>query len=230
VLVEKLCKDLGEKSKMCAMVREKTPEFPPDRCQGIMTNYPQVLADLKQREDAEKPLTAEKQKAIASNAVGAFGPEDAKVTIVEFSDFQCPFCSKAADVVKQLKEKYGTKVRFVFRHFPLPFHQDAHLASQAAVAAGEQGKFFEYHDMLFKNQQKLAKASLEEYAKKLGLDLNKFKKALDSKSFAKTVDDDIALGKQVAVQGTPTMFLNGERIANPTDFAGLSKQIDQALN
>jgi protein-disulfide isomerase len=159
----------------------------------------------------------------------ARGPQNAKVTIVEFSDFQCPFCSRAAEATSKLKEKYGTKIRFVFRQFPLSFHQNAQLASEAALAANEQGKFWEYHDKLFANQNALERDKLEGYAKEVGLDVAKFKKALDSKTFAATVAEDLKLGEEAAVDGTPTMFLNGARIANPTDFDAISKQIDAAL-
>ncbi|MET0286302.1 MAG: thioredoxin domain-containing protein, partial [Polyangiales bacterium] len=152
-----------------------------------------------------------------------------KVTIVEFSDFQCPFCSRAADATHKVKEKYGDKVRFVFRQFPLSFHKDAHTAAEASLAANAQGKFWEYHDKLFANQQKLDRASLDGYAKELGLNVEKFKKSLDSKEFGAAVDGELKMGEEVAVQGTPTMFLNGARIADPTNFDAISAQIEEAL-
>ena len=156
-------------------------------------------------------------------------PRSAKVTIVEFSDFQCPFCSRAAEVAHKVKEKYSSKVRFVFRQFPLSFHQNAHVAAEAALAANAQGKFWEYHDKLFANQNALDRASLEKFAKETGVDVAKLKKALDDKTFAATVDADMKLGEEVAVDGTPTMFLNGTRVPNPTDFDALSQQIEAAL-
>ncbi len=228
-LVDKLCGELGSESESCEMVRTQSKNFPPDRCEMLMKNYDRVLTDLKRREEANKPLDEENQKLIAADAPGSFGPKDAKVSIVEFSDFQCPYCAKAGKVVKQLKEKYGKQVRFVFRHFPLSFHKDAHLASQAALAAGEQDKFFEYHDILFDNAKSLKRKDLEGYAKKIGLNMGKFNQALDNKTFAKAVDDDIELGKKVSVNGTPTMFLNGQRVKNPSDFDQISKDIDKLL-
>ncbi len=229
-LVDKLCKDIGPETKTCGMVRDQTKNFPPERCEMFMKNYAQVLEDLKARESENKPLTKEQQEMIGGDSPASFGPKDAKVTIVEFSDFQCPYCSQAAKAVKTLKTKYADKVRFVFRHFPLSFHKDAHLASQAAAAAAAQGKFFEYHDVLFENQQKLARENLEEYVKKVsGLDLAKFKKALDDKAYAKVVDADVELGNKVSVRGTPTMFLNGARVNNPTDVEAISKEIETAL-
>jgi protein-disulfide isomerase len=228
-LVGKLCNDIGKETATCQMVTTQTKTFTPDRCAMMMQHYGEVLADLKQQEERLKPLSPEKAAKIAEGQVPAFGAPTAAVTIVEFSDFQCPFCSKAAEVSHKVKEKYGDKVRFVFRQFPLSFHKDAHLAAQASLAAHAQGKFWEYHDKLFANQQKLDRASLEAFAKEVGLNVAEFKKALDSKAHAATVDAEMKLGEEAAVQGTPTMFLNGSRIADPTNFEALSTQIDQAL-
>jgi protein-disulfide isomerase len=229
-LMNKLCDDIGRDTESCAMVQRETKKFPPERCDLMMQHYDEVLADLKKQEEKNKPLSAEKQEKLAEGNPPTFGPQDAKVTIVEFSDFQCPFCSRAATVAQKIKEKHGDKVRFVFRQFPLSFHPNAHEAAQASLAAHEQGKFWEYHDKLFANQQKLDRASLEQYAKELGLDLAKFKKALDDKTYASTVDAELKLGEEVAVDGTPTMFLNGARVPNPTDFEAVDKQIESAIS
>ena len=131
----------------------------------MMDNYPKVLAQLERMEAMNKPLSKELQDKLAASDAPSFGPKDAKVTIVEFSDFQCPYCTRAANAVKQIKEKYGDKVRFVFRQFPLNFHKKAFKASEAALAANEQGKFWAYHDTLFENQSKLDPADLEAHAK-----------------------------------------------------------------
>lgn len=228
-LGDKLCADLGEETQTCKMVQSKVPDLAPQQCQGMLDQYAQVLADLQKQEAANKPLSEEDQKAVGGKAVASFGPEKAKVTVVEFSDFECPYCSRAAAVTNQVKEKYTDDVRFVFRQFPLSFHKNAHLAAEAALAAGAQGKFWEYHDVLFANQRQLDRDSLEKYAKQVGLDEAAFKKALDDGTYKKAVDDDIALGNKVAVRGTPTMFINGERVQNPSDFAAVSAQIDAAL-
>ena len=228
-LVAKLCKDLGEETQSCAMVKQMTPQFPPERCTQMLGQYDAVLADLKRREDANKPLTEDKLAAITASDAPSFGPVDAPVTVVEFSDFQCPYCTKAAEAVDEIKKAYPDKVRVVFRQFPLSFHKDAHLAAQAALAAGEQGKFWEYHDLLFANQQALGREDLEKYAKEVGLDMKKFTTALDEGTYKEQVDKDLELGKQVAVQGTPTMFLNGQRVANATDFNSIKVMIDKEL-
>jgi protein-disulfide isomerase len=228
-LSSKLCKDIGPETDTCTMVKTQVAKLPPERCGQMMKQYPRVVADLKKREAANKPLPPDKQKKMLDNATAVFGPDDAKVQIVEFSDFQCPYCSRAANAAKKVKEKYSDKVRFVFRHFPLSFHKQARLASQAAMAAGSQGKFWEYHDLIFANQRALSREDLEKYAGQLNLNMNSFKKALDDKTYEKAVDADIKLGEEVFVSGTPTMFLNGKRVPNPTDFALISKEIDKAL-
>lgn len=228
-LMNKLCKDIGEKTDSCKLVREQTPQFPPERCQMMLAHYDQVLKSLKMREAMNKPLSPEQMNKIASGDVPAFGPKDAKVTIVEFSDFQCPYCGRTAGVVEKLRKQYGTKVRFVFRQFPLPMHPFAQKAAEAALAAQAQGKFWQYHDKLFANQQKLDEDSLLQYAKQAGLNVTTFKKAVDSDAYKDRIKADQKLGQEVAVNGTPTMFLNGKRVANPMDYAALTKLIDSKL-
>jgi protein-disulfide isomerase len=228
-LTDKLCKDIGPTTQTCEMVKNTTKGFPPERCDTMMQHYAEVLTGLKRQEDRNKPLSPDKMAKLTEGSAPQFGPADAKVTIVEFSDFQCPFCSRAATAVHDLKAKYGDKVHFVFRQFPLSFHQNAHLSAEAALAANAQGKFWEFHDKLFANQQKLDRESLEGYAKELGLNVADFKKALDDKKFTSTVDSEQKLGEEVAVDGTPTMFLNGKRVNNPTDLKEISKEIDDAL-
>jgi len=228
-LVSKLCGELGSETETCKMVQTQTKNFPPERCGMMLGRYADVLAELKKMESANKPLDPAKQQAMAAADAPSFGPADSKVTLVEFSDFQCPFCSRAATTVKELKTKYGTKIHFVFRQFPLSFHQNAHLAAEASLAANAQGKFWEYHDKVFENQKAIERDALEKYAKEVGLKLEPFKKALDGKEFAAKVDSDMKLGNDVSVSGTPTLFINGKRVQNPTDGAAVSKMIDDAL-
>lgn len=229
-LVSKLCTAIGPTTETCNMVKTQTKSFPQARCKQMLEHIPEITADLKKMEAANQPLAPELAANIAKGNAPAFGPQDAKVTVVEFSDFQCPYCSRAATAVDQIKEKYGTRVRFVFRQFPLPMHENARGAAEAALAANAQGKFWEFHDKMFQNQSKLSRESLEGLAKEAGLDLAAFKKALDSKTYAADVDSDVKLGESVAVNGTPTMFINGARVQNPSDFGAISAQIEGALN
>jgi protein-disulfide isomerase len=212
------------------MVQTHTKEFPAERCTTMLDRYAEVVADLKKMEEANKPLDAAKQKAIAASDAPAFGPATAKVTLVEFADFQCPFSAKASRVVQAIKAKYGTQVRFVYRNYPLAFHNNARPAAEAALAAHAQGKFWEFHDKLFENQSSLDRAALEKYAQQIGLDMTLFRKALVTKQFASKVAADMKLGGQVAVQGTPTLYLNGRRVQNPTAEAEVFKLIDEALS
>jgi protein-disulfide isomerase len=229
-LTKTLCDAIGSTTQTCQLVTNQTKTFSPERCKGMMQNLPEVIGQLKKMEAANQPLSPELQKAIVENGPAAtFGPATATVQVVEFSDFQCPYCSRAADAVHKVKEKYGDKIRFTFRQFPLPMHSNAHAAAEAAMAANAQGKFWEFHDLLFKNQQQLDSAGLTQHAKAAGLNVAAFKKSLDDKQFAAQVDADMKLGEQVQVNGTPTMFINGARVADPTNFEAISQAIDAAL-
>ncbi|HWO09870.1 MAG TPA: thioredoxin domain-containing protein [Polyangiaceae bacterium] len=228
-LVKALCDAIGPATKTCQMVTAQTASFPPAQCKEMAAHLPEVVADLQKMEAANQPLSAELQLAISANTAPGFGPENASVKVVEFSDFECPYCSRAANVVHELKQKYGDKIRFVFRQFPLSMHRDAHGAAQAALAADAQGKFWEYHDVLFANQGSLDRSSLEGHAKTAGLNLAQFKQALAGEQFKAQVEADLKLGEQAVVQGTPTMFVNGARVENPADFASVAGMIDAAL-
>lgn len=228
-LVVKLCSELGEETETCKMVREKTPMFPTKQCSDMMANYDSVIGELRNMEKQNAPLSAEVAEKQRAGDGPSFGPADAKVAIVEYSDFECPFCSRAAAAVKQLKERYGDKVRFVFRQYPLPMHSNAQVAAEASLAAHAQGKFWALHDAMFENQRALDRASLEGYAEKAGLDMGKFKKDLDDKKYADVVKADMKLGEEIGVSGTPTMIVGTKRVANPSDFASISKIVDAEL-
>jgi protein-disulfide isomerase len=228
-LVQKLCEAVGPETQSCKLVAGETKKFGAEKCKMMMQHLPEVIGELKTMEDSNKPLSADLQAAIAATSPSSFGPANAKVQVVEFSDFQCPFCSQAASVVHQIREKYGDKVRFTFRQFPLPMHPNAREAAEAALAAGTQGKFWEYHDRLFKDQSHLDRPALEEHAKQTGLNVVAFKKSLDEHKFAPVVDADLKLGEKVQVNGTPSMFVNGTRVANPTNFEVVAGLIEAAL-
>jgi protein-disulfide isomerase len=228
-LASRLCKDIGDTTETCKMVQTQTKTFPPDRCATMIDHYNDVLADLKRMEAANKPLAASLQATLAKGDVPSFGPAGAKVTMVEFSDFQCPYCSKAAQVTQKIKEKYSNKVHFVFRQFPLSFHDKAHGAAEAGMAANAQGKFWQMHDLMFANQGALDRESLDKYAKQVGLNLATFKKAMDSKQYLAAVDADVKLGGEAAVNGTPSLFLNGARVQDPTNFDAVSGMIEAEL-
>jgi protein-disulfide isomerase len=157
------------------------------------------------------------------------GPDNAKVTIVEFSDFECPFCSKAEDSVTQVMEQYAGKVRLVFRHFPLSFHPHAAKAAEAAMCAEEQGKFWEMHKILFANQQKLGVEDLKAHAATAGLDAAKFAACLDGGGKKAAVDIDQKAGAEAGVNGTPAFFINGKLLSGALPVAEFKKVIDAEL-
>lgn len=135
------------------------------------------------------------------------------VTLEEFSDFQCPACGAYYPVVEEAREEFGEDLNFVFRNFPLTsLHEYAYNSSLAAEAAREQGKFEEYYDLLFSNQEKLTDDDLISYAEQLGLDVEKFKADMQGETVKARVESDIALGREKNITGTPTFFLDGTRI------------------
>lgn len=142
----------------------------------------------------------------------AAGPENAPVTLVEYGDYECPYCGMAHPIVKRAQRELGNELRFVFRNFPLAeAHPHARLAAQAAEAAGAQGKFWEMHDALFEHQDALEPDDIIGYAKSLGLDLVQLTQDLKAGTYAKRVRDDFRSGVRSGVNGTPTFFVNGSR-------------------
>src|SRR4029077_7325481 len=140
------------------------------------------------------------------------GPESAPVTLVEYGDYECPYCGMAYPIVKRAQQDLGDRLRFVFRNFPLAeSHPHARLAAEAAEAAGAQGKFWEMHDMLYEHQDALEAQDLMGYAKSLGLDVPKFAHGVEAGTYTKRGRDDFRNGVRSGVNGTPTFFVNGSR-------------------
>lgn len=157
------------------------------------------------------------------------GPNDAWVTIVEVSDFQCPFCGRAIGTIKEIEQKYGNDVRVVFKHNPLPFHARALPAAVASECAREQNKFWPLHDKLFENQRALEDANIESYAKEVGLDLNKFKKCQADAKIKKRIEDDQAVAARLGARGTPAFFINGRFLSGAQPFPNFQVIIDEEL-
>jgi protein-disulfide isomerase len=157
------------------------------------------------------------------------GPATAKVNIVAFSDFQCPFCSRVVPTLQKIEKEYPNDVRVFFRHNPLDFHPNAPLAAEAAVAAEAQGKFWEMHDKMFANQQAILRPDLEKYAGEIGLDVGKFKAALDSGAGKARVQQDLALARQIGVQGTPNFYINGRNLQGAQPYEEFKKVIDEEI-
>jgi len=167
--------------------------------------------------------------------VGAEGPSrgaaDAPVTIVEFEDFQCPFCKKAQGTLEQVLLRYKDKVRVVHRDFPLqPLHPASQKAHEAARCAEEQGKFWEYRDLLYKNAPAAAPEQLNDYASRTGMDVTAFKQCLDSGKFKLVVQKDETEGNRLGVQGTPAFFINGRLLSGAQPENEFARVIDEELN
>lgn len=158
------------------------------------------------------------------------GPKSAPVTLVEFTDFQCPFCSRAQPTIQKIMEVYPNKVRHVFKDFPLNFHKDAQKAHEAAHCAADQGKFWEIKKVFFSNQGALTVDDLKKYAKAEGLDMTKFNKCLDEGKHAEKVAKGIAEGGAAGVTGTPAFFINGISISGARPFTDFKEVIDSELS
>jgi protein-disulfide isomerase len=166
--------------------------------------------------------------SIATDDQPAKGNPKAAVSIIEFTDFQCPSCAQTQPVIERLTNEYGDRVRLVVRDFPLSQHPNAHKAAEAAEAAREQGKYWEYAALLFRNQSALEVDKMKEYASRLGLDRAKFDAALDSGRFVDQVRRDMLDGERLGVNATPTIFVNGRRVSDRT-YEGMKAVIEDAL-
>jgi protein-disulfide isomerase len=186
----------------------------------------------KLKKDAGYTLVLEappKQRKTVDTAVGPTrGGKGAKVVIVEFADFQCPFCARAHETVQTVLKAYGEKVRIIFRHYPLQNHPRAPKAAEATACADEQGKFWELHDSLFESQE-LDEDSLTLQAKQVGVDEKKFTECLKSGRMAALVKRDLAAGQAAGVSGTPAFFINGLQLSGAQPEEAFRKLIDSEL-
>lgn len=157
------------------------------------------------------------------------GSPDADIVLVEYGDYECPYCGAAYPVVKELQKRLGHKLSFAFRNFPLAnAHPHAEFAAEAAEAAAAQGKFWEMHDLLYEHQDALEPENLIEYATTLGLDLHRFTKEINEHVYATRVREDFRSGVRSGVNGTPTFFINGERYNGSYDVRSMLQALREA--
>jgi protein-disulfide isomerase len=194
---------------------------------GVQADY---MKALRQKYGVKVMIEPPRVEVSVDDDPSRGGGATAPVTIVEFSDFQCPYCSRAEGVVDEVMKKYGNKVRLVYRDYPLSFHPNAENAAMASQCAQEQGKYWEMHKAMFDNQAKLAAADLVETAGTLGMDKDKFKTCLDTGKFRSEVQKDFQDGQKAGVSGTPTFFINGVMIVGARDIASFSDIIDRELD
>lgn len=203
-------------------------------------NYLRKTRRTEATEKLESRLTAEQKAdvklqpyrlAFDNSSAASRGPDKAAITLVEFSDFECPFCGRFFPTLKKIEEQYGDRIRIVYRQYPLTsLHQNAFKAAEASLCAKDQGKFWEMHDMLFQEQSQLTIRDLKVKANRLGLDQRKFDECLDTGHFAGQVQADVREGDRVGVTGTPALFVNGISIdGGAVPFETVAKAIEKEL-
>lgn len=190
-----------------------------------------VLRQIDQAPRMEPTSVAvvEDDSALHAERGPAKGPEDAPVVIVEFSDFQCPFCSRLATTLDRVGEEFPDEVRIEFRHFPLPFHEHAEPAARAAHCAGEQGRFWEYHDVLFERQRQIGADVFGTWADELDLDVPTFESCMDSDAARDAVQADVEAGDALGVTGTPAFYVNGVQYVGAYPYAEIERVVRAAL-
>ncbi len=204
-----------------------------NQCVPAARYLARLVTDGFERAEIEEHFTArygrETKYEIGVEGLAVRGAPMAPILIVEFSDFECPYCGAAAPMLERTLREFDGRVKLVFKHYPLDQHPRAMPAARAAVAAGKQGKFWEFHDLLFAHQDSLEDEDFERYAVQLGLDLERFKADLASPDTQARIDADKAEGRRVHVEGTPTMYINGRRFTeSPTQLSNyLREELDR---
>ncbi|MBC8412116.1 MAG: thioredoxin domain-containing protein [Nitrospira sp.] len=178
----------------------------------LETNQKQIMKGAPASAPKRPSVDVNKVHELTVGSSAIKGKKDAAVTITEFSDFQCPYCARLQPTLNQVLNAFPNDVRLVFKDFPLSFHKQAKNAAKAARAAGEQDKYWEMHDLIFADFNKLTDESYKAYATKLQLDVEKFMASYQSNKYDKMINDDIAMGRNAGVTGTPTLFMNGKRM------------------
>lgn len=207
---------------------------------GVNKPSGNVVADANQAAPTPAPVVIDEATwdKLLSKPASSMGDKNAKVVMVEFTDFQCPYCEAYfTQTYNQIKEEYVDtgKVYYVSRDLPLvTLHPNAHIAAEAARCAGDQGKYYEMHDKLFENQSGWSslgdpKETFGEYAKEVGLNVTKFNNCLANGEMKDLVDDDLALSQQVGASGTPTFYINGKQLVGAQPYAAFKAELDQAL-
>jgi protein-disulfide isomerase len=199
------------------------------RDQSRNAQYAGFLAELEARYPVEKRLDPLRTE-VATEGYPSKGLARAPVTIVEFSDFQCPYCLQILETLDQVQEAFGERVRLVYRHFPLEsIHPNARKAAEASMCAHDQGKFWEMHDAMFENPGSLGVSALKQSAQSLGLDVDQFNACLDSDRYADAISDDLEAGREAGVTGTPALFVNGRFLSGTQSFEAVAEIIDDEL-
>ncbi len=169
------------------------------------------------------------RQAIAKADRPSRGPDNAPIEMIEFSDFQCPFCRNAFSIVNQVLATYGDRIHFVYRHYPLANHPRARPAAEASQCAAEQGKFWQFYDKLFGDQSRLSDEDFKQHATQLGLETAQFNACVDSHKYGAEIDIDIQAANEAGVSGTPAFFINGRMLSGAQPFEAFKRIIDEEL-
>ncbi len=207
---------------------------------GVVTSIIVVVAaftigNKPSKKDQEQKVLGESQmKILLRKDTHLAGASKTEVTVVEFGDFQCPACAVAYQVVNQIKKKYEGKVRFAFREFPIAVHKNGYSSALAAETAGGQGMFWEMHDMLYDNQKEWSDRNdaidiFTSYAKKIGIDADKFKKDVEDKKYDAKIQNDLKDGNMLGVNATPTFFINGKKYSGVLTYEDFMSKIEKEM-
>jgi protein-disulfide isomerase len=189
---------------------------------GAATNQPSPSANTNQAAPTKVDIALAADDHVR-------GDKNAKVTLVEYSDFQCPYCGAVEPTLEKILTDYKGKVKLVYRHYPLSFHENAQKAAEASECANDQGKFWELHDKMYQNQTALTVDNLKQYAKDLKLNTSKFNTCLDNGTYAQKVKDEETQGTSYGVEGTPATFVNGTLVSGAVPYDSFKQVIDAAL-
>jgi protein-disulfide isomerase len=189
----------------------------------------ELVAWLKEEADVKVMLEPPRTEVLLDHAAYTSGDDKAEISLIEFSDYQCPYSKRAHPTVKRVLDKYQGKISYAFFDFPLAFHKDAMKAHEAARCAGAQGKYAEYSEKLFENQANLRVEALKKHAKDLGLDAEAFDSCLESGKVAAAVNQSIAQGKEAGVSGTPAFFVNGIMLSGAQPFEAFQELVESEL-
>lgn len=210
-----------DKAEVEAIVKEYIKNHPEELAQSLQ-RFSESQRERQEDEGFKRALAERVNVPVAGSA--SIGPDNAQFTLVEFSDFQCPYCARSVGTVKEFMKKNQGKIRLVFRHMPLPNHAKAPDAAKAAMAAGEQGRFWDFRDKLMATQGEWSSSAdhrqkFAKYAREMALDVGKFERDMGKPEYQKKIDEDVAYAHTIGVNGTPSYFLNGVRITGARELA-----------
>lgn len=215
-----------------AKFKEQVLQVIRENPQAILDSVREYQAKQEQAKSAAQQSFLKAMKDDRKSAIGQSptqGAANGRILLIEFSDFQCPYCAKAHEVLKQLVAQNSNQLTFAYKHFPLSqIHPEALPAAKAAWAAGQQGKFWEYHDALFAQQKQLGEALYSQIAKDLKLDQNKFDRDRNSQAASAAIAADTKLGEQLGVDGTPFLLVSGEKFSGPVQLQDLEALLGQS--